>query len=70
MWSSSLGQKCEQKKHKDDEDGQADPEADHYRVYKIRFKHKTQDMMNMMNNDSDHSVFCQHSLNIKFTVLV
>ncbi len=52
MWSSGLGQKREQEKHEDDKDSQADPEADHYRVYntKKRSKCKIQDMM---NDDSD-----------------
>lgn len=49
MWSSGLGQKCEQKKHKDDKDSQADPEADHYRVYKT--KNQIQDMMNDGSDD-------------------
>ena len=44
MWSSGLGQKCEKEKHKDDKDSQADPEADHYRVYKIvRKRNEIQD---------------------------
>lgn len=49
MWSSSLDQKCEQEKHADDKDSQADPKADHYRVYKMKKIQDTKMMIAIIN---------------------